>query len=136
MGVFRVFSWAMLFLGLYYVGLAVFFAFPKTRGVTLGKLDSTKHKKNVRMRNTPYKSHETVVVPHYTRFVYTYTVAGKTYRISGAARKTPKQLPYSPRIVYLKKCPRYAFASELTVFQRPFWGAFLIFLSVIFFVVT
>lgn len=129
----RILSWIMLFLGIYYIAVAVVFCFPQNRAATVGKLIRTNHTKNVRVRKSPTK---TVVAPHSTKFVYSYTVGTRTYYVSGSALKTPKQLPNCPRIVYMKKIPRYAFVSKLTGFQRPWWGAFLIFTSLILLVVT
>ncbi len=127
------FGWAMLILGSYYVAMGVLFCFPKNRARTVGKLEKTKGRKNVRVRKNP--GHKMVVVPHWTSFTYSYTVNGKTYKKSGAAAKSPRQLPYQPGVVYLKWMPRYAVVKGMTMFQRPLWGLFLIFAS-IFFVVT
>ena len=134
MVVIRIVSWIMLFLGLYYIGVAVAFCFPQSRAVTLGKLERTKHKKNVHVRKSPHGKF--IVAPHQTEFVYSYTAGARTYTVFGSALKSPNQLPYRPQIVYMKRIPRYAFVSELTIFQRPWWGIFLVFVSLILLIVT
>jgi hypothetical protein len=134
MVVIRFLSWMMLFLGIYYIAVAVVFCFPQNRAATLGNLVKTKHRRNVRLRDPVSKKE--FVASHSTRFVYSYTVGPKTYHLSGSALRSPKQLPYRPRIVYMKMIPRYAFVSGLTMLQRPWWGAFLIFISLLFLTIT
>lgn len=133
MDILRAFGWTMLILGSYYVAMGVLFCFPKNCDRTLGKLEKTKGKKNVRVRENP--GHKTVIAPHWTSFTYSYTVNGKTYKKSGAAAKSPRQLPYQPSVVYLKWMPRYAFVKGMTMFQRPLWGLFLVFASLFFIIV-
>jgi hypothetical protein len=134
MVVIRFLSWMMLFLGIYYIAVAVVFCFPQNRAATLGNLVKTKHRRNVRLRDPVSKKE--FVASHSTRFVYSYAVGPKTYHLSGSALRSPKQLPYRPRIVYMKMIPRYAFVSGLTMLQRPWWGAFLIFISLLFLTIT
>ena len=131
MAIIRILSCAMLAFGSYYMAMGVLFCFHQNRAITSGKLEKTKGEKNARIRN-PRKS---VVVPHWTQFPYSYTVNGKTYKKSGSAAKSPRQLAYQPSVVYLKWMPRYAFVRGLTVFQRPFWGFFLAFVSVLFLII-
>lgn len=135
MEIIRALSWAMLILGGYYVAVGVLFCFPKNRAYALGKLETTRGERNVHVRAIGSK-YRTVVVPHWTRFTYSYTVNGKVYKKSGGDAKSPGQLPYRPRVVYMKWMPRYAFVSGLTMFQRPFWGFGLLFVSIIFLVTT
>lgn len=135
MEIIRIFSWIMLVLGAYYVAMGVFFCFPQSRAYALGRLERAKGEKNVRIHPAGSR-HKTVVVPHWTRFTYSYTVNGKTYKKSGSDAKSPRQLPCRPRVVYMKWMPRYAFVSGLTMFQRPFWGFGLIFVSIIFLIIT
>ena len=132
MDILRAFGWAMLILGSYYLAVGVIFAFPKNRAVTCGKLVKTKGEKNARIREYS----KIKVVPHWTQFTYRYTVNGKTYHKSGGTAKSPRQLPYQPTVVYMKWMPRYGFVRGLTVFQRPFWGFFLLFVAIILLIIT
>ena len=129
----RIFGWAMLILGVYYVAMGVIFCFPKNYARTLGKLEKTKSKKNVRMRKNP--GHKTMVAPHWTSYTYSYTVNGKTYKKSGSAPKSPRQLPHQPSVVFLKWMPRYGCVKGMTMFQRPIWGCFWTFVSIIFIII-
>ena len=131
----RILGWIMLALGVYYIGIAVLFCFPQNRANAYGKLEKTKSKKNVWVRKD-----RTVgsgkIEPHYTEYVYNYTVGSKSYRISDFGLVTPRQLPRSPRIVYLKQIPGYSFIPQMTVFKRPWWGLFLVILGGGFLLVT
>ena len=131
----RALSWLALILGSYYIAIGILFCFPKNRAYTLGKLEKTKGAKNVHIRAVGSK-YRTVVVPHWTNFTYSYTVNGKTYKTSGSVANSPKQLPYRPSIVYIKRMPRYAFVRGLTMFQRPIWGFALIVVSILFLIIT
>ena len=131
----RALSWTALILGSYYIAIGILFCFPKNRAHTLGKLEKTKGEKNVHIRAVGSR-YRTVVVPHWTHFTYSYTVNGKTFKKSGSDAKSPKQLPYRPRIVYIKWMPHYAFVHGLTVFQRPIWGFALILVSILFLTIT
>ena len=135
MAVIRAISWCALFLGIYYIVLGVYFCFPQSRAYALGRLEQVKGKKNVRIHPVGSRR-RTVIAPHWTQYTYSYTVNGKTYKKSAADAKSPKQLVYRPRVVYMKWMPRYAFVSGLTVFQRPFWGVGLIFVSTLFLIIT
>ena len=129
----HVFGWTMLILGAYYVAIGVLFCFPQNCARTVGRLEKTKNKKNVRVCENP--GHKTMVAPHWTSYTYSYTVNGKTYKKSGAVAKSPRQLPYQPSVVYLKWIPRYGFVKGMTMFQRPLWGCFLTFVSIIFIII-
>lgn len=135
MEIIRALSWAVLALGIYYMAITVCICFPQNRAYALGRLEKTKGEKNVRIHPAGSR-HRTIVVPHWTRFTYSYTVNGKTYKKSGGDAKSPRQLPSRPRVVYLKWMPYYAFVDGLTVFTWPFWGLGLIFVSVIFLIIT
>ena len=134
MAILRAIGWAMLSLGLYYVAIGMLFCFPKNRARTVGKLEKTKGQKNARVRKNP--GQKIVVAPHWTSFTYSYTVNGKTYQKSGAAAKSPRQLPYQPSVIYLKWMPRYGFVKGLTGFQRPIWGAGILFVSILLLIIS
>ena len=133
MDILRAFGWTMLILGIYYVAMGILFCFPKNCARTVGRLEKTKGRKNVRIRDVGPKYR---TVPHWTSFTYSYTVNGKTYKKSGSAAQSPKQLPYHPSVVYLKWMPRYAFVKGMTGFQRSVWGVVFIFEAILFLIIT
>ena len=69
---------------------------------------------------------------HYTNFVYEYTVEGKTYNLRGGVGVAPGKLPKCPRVIYLKKRPRFAKIQGIWDFHALSMGGFLVFGGMLF----
>lgn len=72
---------------------------------------------------------------HYIDYIYTYTVDGKTYRISGGAPGIKNNLRQTVDVIYNKKHPRFSYADKVT-FPLPIFAAVFLFPVSAFFLVS
>ena len=95
---------------------------------TLGRRVSTKTVRNVYEPGTWQRKK----LPHYTHFTYEYTVDGKTYTLQGSAGIAPGKLPNAPRVIYLKKHPKFSKIQGVWDFQALPVGLFMTFGGLLF----
>jgi len=101
-----IFGITILFIGLFYLIPVIRSRNPKNLCATVGTLSKTSSFKNFQTRYGLFKN--------LTDFTYTYSVNGKSYRISGSAPKHRRFIPNKVDIVYLKGFPRSAYIEEYT----------------------
>lgn len=98
------------------------------RGTTLARLIRVQSRKNVPVRRRGARG-PTFTAPNSSTGTYSYTVAGKDYRLKGWQLTAPGQLPKMPRVVYLKRFPRHACLDNEMRTLPEIWRAFLLLLT-------
>ena len=123
MGISSLFTAAFLIPGLYNIYIGLLCRRKENLHWALGKRVSTKTVRNVYESGTWQRKK----LDHYTHFAYEYTVEGKTYTLRGALGVAPGKLPNTPRIIYLKKSPRFAKITGVWDFYALPMGLFMTF---------
>ena len=98
------FSVALLMPGIYNLYIGLLCRKEENLYWTLGKCIYRKTLRNVYERGTWQRKK----LDHYTHFIYEYTVDGKTYKLQGSLGVAPGKLPECPRVIYLRKNPKFA----------------------------
>ena len=109
---------ALILIGLFFLWLALWGRKPENLVETVGALTRRQHFKNVQLRRRRDKN--------LTDYTYSYTVGGRTYRLSGTQWIHPRKLFKKTTIVYLKGFPRVAYIGEFTGIQE--WALAIVFL--------
>ena len=109
----------LILIGLFFLWLALRGRKPENLVETVGDLTRRQHFKNMQI-----KSHK---VKNLTDYAYSYTVDGRTYRLSGIQWTHPRKLFRKATIVYLKGFPRVAYIGEFTGIQE--WTLAIAFLA-------
>ena len=102
----------ILFLVIFLAMFGTFLVFRRFENLTAkayARLTKTKYQKNVSFRVSPRRYS---IAKHYTRSVYIFTVNGKSYKARCHDLQTPKQIPSSLKIVYIKKLPFLFYVNE------------------------
>ena len=127
-GILAFFSVIFMIPGFYHIYIGILCRREENLHWTLGKRVSTETVRNVYEPGTWQRKK----LDHYTRFAYEYTVEGKTYTLRGASGVAPGKLPNTPRIIYLKKSPRFAKIKGVWDFQALPMGLFMTFGGLLF----
>ena len=122
-GILVIFAAVFLIPGVYHIYIGLLCRKEENLHWTLGKRVYTKNHKNVYEPGTWQRKK----LAHYTHFAYEYTVDGKAYTLQGASAVAPGRLPNTPRIIYLKKSPRFAKIKGVWDFQALPMGLFMTF---------
>ena len=107
--------------GIYQIYIGILCKNEENLHFTLGRRVSTKTVRNVYEPGT-WKRKK---LPHYTHFTYEYAVDGKTYRLQGSAGVAPGKLPGCPRVIYLKKHPKFSKIQGVWDFHALPMGIFM-----------
>lgn len=108
----------LILIGLFFLWLAFRGRKPENLVETVGALTRRQHFKNVQLRHRRVKN--------LTDYAYSYTVGGRTYKLSGIEWIHPRKLFPKTTIVYLKGFPRVAYIGEFTGIQE--WALAIVFL--------
>lgn len=109
--------------GIYRIYIGILCKNEENLHFTLGRRISTKTHRNVYEPGT-WKRKK---LDHYTHFTYEYTVEGKTYTLRGASGVALGKLPQTPRVIYLKKHPKFAKIKGVWEFHALPMGLFMTF---------
>lgn len=82
----------------------IFTKFHRLTAKTYAKLTKIKHIRNVRV-SSGFPGSRSWIAKHYTKSIHIYTVGNKTYKIRDHHLSTPKQVPTSIKVIYIKKLP-------------------------------
>lgn len=118
---------AVILIGLWYYFVAVMALFPKNLDKTVAVLE-----KASTIRNTHGKHGQ--LIPVVTKYVYTYTVNGKKYKLKRETFRSKQHLHQRVPVVYLKKLPRYAYEHKFKGINEWVIGSFFILYGVLIFV--
>lgn len=113
-----------IFMGLWNLMIAVLGLFPRFLSAAVGTLTDTKTKKNHRTRHG-------LIIPIYTRYVYTYTVKGKQYRYAAESLQSKRRLLPKATMVYVKWFPRHAYPDKFKGTTQWVMGGCFLFLGLL-----
>ena len=113
----------LLLTGAFFLWLAYRGRDPRNLAETVGELTKRQHFKNVQVKS--YR------VKNLTDYAYTYTVGGRTYRLSGTQWTHPRALLRKCTVVYLKGFPRLAYIGQFTGIQESLIGVSFLILGIL-----
>ena len=114
----------IIFIGAWNLMIAVLGFIPKLRSTAVGTLSKANTKKNVLTRHG-YR------IPIVTRYGYTYTVKGKTYRYSSQGHHSKRHLLPKVTMVFVKWFPWRAYPNKFTGTNEWAIGLCMLFMGVV-----
>ena len=126
----------LLISGFYFIAYVIFEKAPHKTGRTLGKLYSSKYKKDVNVW-TGFGKYDgppriAFTIKHLTKTKYVYNVNGKFYLCALEFFRKPNKTPNSSWVVYLKVFPRISYLDndENCIGAFDFFAKAMVFLGI------